>query len=715
MPARGYRFLNPYNFVRWLEPARSQLEDERARVMARCEPPPHDRWVGMSGKMSVRLSVETPLFIADPDGWQERVGEKVHPHYRFYCHDFGDGPERAIPATSLRGMLRSTFEAATNSCFAHTDYDRRLSYRMSPRDALKLVPGRLERRKITSSERAASDPNAEKPTERDVWQLRFLPGSEPIAVGSRPRGGLYAARVEQYDALIPAGRGRHRAPVEPVIPADLGHGDLCFALLQRQKFVWNVLRLAKTGDALLRHKRADQIVAAGVLCETGQNIEPKRAERFFFWTTQSSSKPRLAAVHDDVVHRFCQLIEDYRARHADEVSRRGEDASQARKKNGKTTLALSRFIVEPDWSLQDGEPVYAFLSGTDEAPVVEFLAPVAIPRVGFERMVHELLPEHLRACSDYEELCPACRTFGWVAREAEEAEVSKRVAYASRVRCSMGRIEDPDASTFPASLAILSAPKPTTVRFYLRPEGAPPQRGASDFEAGYDNPRNILRGRKVYRHHGHDGDVAYWTSHDREYRKTGENSDQNRSVEDVLAPGAHFTFDIEFENLAPIELGALLWTIELQRDMVHRLGYGKPLGLGSVRLQIIENSLLLMSPTSRYAALGNSGWTALSAEQILALRAQFETSMRQLYARPGSESEGFQDLANIVDLTALLSPPDPALPVHYPRTATRPSEEGKNFEWFMGNNRNRDARYVLELPSEEEGLPLLRKDGRVLG
>ena len=39
----GYRFLNPYNFVRYLEQLRPQ-----GHVLGDCPPPPHDRYVGLT-------------------------------------------------------------------------------------------------------------------------------------------------------------------------------------------------------------------------------------------------------------------------------------------------------------------------------------------------------------------------------------------------------------------------------------------------------------------------------------------------------------------------------------------------------------------------------------------------------------------------------------------------------------------------------------------
>ncbi len=45
-----------------------------------------------------------------------------------------------------------------------------------------------------------------------------------------------------------------------------------------------------------------------------------------------------------------------------------------------------------------------------------------------------------------------------------------------------------------------------------------------------------------------------------------------------------FTGKIRFENLTDIELGSLLFALDLPKGCAHKIGMGKPLGLGSVRI-----------------------------------------------------------------------------------------------------------------------------------
>ena len=121
---RGYRFLNPYNFVRTLE----VRHPHAAPLLGRCAPPPHDRYAGLTGRIRCCLTATTPIFVSDSEGIKEEtVNSKVHRHYRFFRDPNGNV---AIPGTSLRGAVRSIFEAVTNSCFAHFAGEKR--FELSP-------------------------------------------------------------------------------------------------------------------------------------------------------------------------------------------------------------------------------------------------------------------------------------------------------------------------------------------------------------------------------------------------------------------------------------------------------------------------------------------------------------------------------------------------------------------------------------------------------
>ena len=74
--------------------------------------------------------------------------------------------------------------------------------------------------------------------------------------------------------------------------------------------------------------------------------------------------------------------------------------------------------------------------------------------------------------------------------------------------------------------------------------------------------------------------------------------------------GALFNGEIRFENLSKVELGALLFALDLPKGCAHKLGMGKPLGLGSVR---ITPKLYLSDRKNRYKNI-SAEWNGLKDE-----------------------------------------------------------------------------------------------------
>jgi len=414
---------------------------------------------------------------------------------------------------------------------------------------------------------------------------------------------------------------------------------------------------------------------------------------------------------EEVRRAYECLVRDYQERHSEAVRKPRDDDKEEnlpldRAAGGKP--ALSRFILEhEERELKGGELVYAMLEGTPQAPRVKYIAPVAVPRVWYERSLGDLLPGPYDRCEELATLCPACRVFGWVREEESRGDPftnnQKPTAYAGRVRFSPAVLQEHGHRELPEiPLSVLSSPKPTTAPFYLLNS-----KGLPDPTVDYNTPGARLRGRKFYRHHEEAKEEEYRRPH-------GQKDDQNRTLRGALQPGVEFTFEVTFENLAPLELGALLYALELEEGMYHRLGYAKPLGFGSVRVEV--DKVKTVDWAERLRSIDpEAGWRPL--ENPAEYKARFLEEMRRLYG------EEF-DNAVLADLRALLGKP-PRLPIHYPRTGTRPDPEGRNYEWFVGNKRRIEAQRrgkhnlplpcALPLPAQERSdrsLPLIDKSGQ---
>lgn len=133
---------------------------------------------------------------------------------------------------------------------------------------------------------------------------------------------------------------------------------------------------------------------------------------------------------------------------------------------------------------------------------------------------------------------------------------------------------------------ILSSPKPTCIQHYLTqsdPEGK---------ILHYDNASSI-RGYKLYWHR----DGKDWIETDT------KNIDDHKTQYTRIKPvkeGVKFRGRIRFENLSKVELGALLFVLDLPEGCAHKLGMAKPLGLGSIK---ITPALYLSDRQKRYREL----------------------------------------------------------------------------------------------------------------
>jgi hypothetical protein len=68
----------------------------------------------------------------------------------------------------------------------------------------------------------------------------------------------------------------------------------------------------------------------------------------------------------------------------------------------------------------------------------------------------------------------------------------------------------------------------------------------------------------------------------------------------AILPGAKCRFTIRFWNLEQPELQRLIWSVALEPGLAHKMGKGRYLGFGSLRLQILPDSFLI-DWANRYA------------------------------------------------------------------------------------------------------------------
>jgi CRISPR-associated protein (TIGR03986 family) len=673
--AAGGGFHNPYNFVPAVVRKRedADLGDDAPFGAHRLA---SERW---SGRIRVRLTTSTPLLLPDA-----ARAEQIEPSH-FWYPTLVIGGRPYLPPTSVKGMLRSAYEAVTNSRFGvFVGHDRPLGYRRQAQRGASLVPARI----------------VETP---QGLAVQLLPGTSTVGPDGRPAGEFYAAWLPRY------GRRGELRYGDGTLPE---HGEAVECLIEKVDRIkqmgarqislryWTASAIERSGTGRLRAPRPGERPVSGWAYVTGRNISSKHDERVFFVDDRTVISPR--ANMQRLGQMWRDLIADYREVHERDLQEReraGHGPDDYLDEPGRT--AFSAPVYRDEWqAVRDGTLCYAAVRGEEARGDLEVTAlyPVMISRELFAAPPWELLDGSLRPARSRSELSPADRVFGWVNDSGEGA-------WRGNVRIGPPTFESGALDVFGKpglALAILGEPKPQQARFYVGDDrsGAPvAQRDGIPKESAAYQDGKRLRGRKVYPHHA-GRRPEYWQapqdpSRARDYTIETRSS-QNRSIESWVRPGAVFTFDCWVTNLSDVELGALLWLLSLEDGEYHRLGGGKPLGFGSVRLDAVPELSDL-----RRGRDWRRHYEILECEPASGLPdviAKFKTAVAGAYKAPFDEvlfirafrraARGFAD----------------GLPTHYPRLP----EQVEGFKWFSANEReDRGQRPAHALPdlANDRGLP----------
>lgn len=696
-------FLNPYTFV----PAYDR--DGLPEGLADGPPPSRERlreecW---TGRIGVRLTVETPLLLLATS--RPRPPSEGAQDHQVYPVLLRDGRPH-LPATSVKGMLRAAYETITNSRFGvFGDHTTPLAFRRDAGYALKMVPVSV--------------------------------------VAEGVIGKFEIAAMEMYDKdgqTILKDPPRHLEKVAAVIAGGKNRNE-----------VVRVLRPGAAADL-----RPGQRLVQGIAYVTGLTIERKTHERLFYLEPLEPGEKRrplpLAREWSALAEDWHRLIRSYQEAHKELFGRRGLDGRRVepweRIGDGPGQLAWSPHIYDKDWlTLKPKTVCYAHL---DSSGRVERLYPVLVPRDLYSAAPAELLPESLHPAPCYDRLSPADRVFGWVAPEGRGVKPS---AYRGRLRlgpvvCEQDAaeaVERFDGDGMP--LSILSSPKPQQGRFYVAESADWPDSPVPDGVAKEDlyRPGRGLRGRKAYWHHAGLDRTMHWSEgqgkrdpaqvrvggHYREYRRPWEPADdkgtpapdrrryltehgkeqrdgQNRSIKGWVRPTTVFRFTINVRDLDEIELGALVWLLTLPPGHFHRLGFGRPLGFGSVRLDIDAEATSLHTG-KQYTDFYRSLSAVLPEGDPMTALARAKAAFERL-------TDDLPQMTSIRKALMAVMRGNPGLPVHYPRVRplwlprefpAPPDPRGRNYEWFTENERLEGKKIASgrgrSLPSPTTGTPLI--------
>jgi len=224
-----------------------------------------------------------------------------------------------------------------------------------------------------------------------------------------------------------------------------------------------------------------------------------------------------------------------------------------------------------------------------------YLSPAQISRSVYHNTVSNLLGDHAR-CTDPDQACEGCRLFGLVGPAG---------ARASKLRFTDAVITH-EGTTEIRILKELASPKPSAVEFYTERPKRPRKALVWTYDymvTGYNtksgNPTRelligsdsvMLRGRKFYLHCC-KGDDEILSSCSQESKALVGKAAERTIETELLRSGSEFCFDVYFEGITREQLDKLVWTLcigenSLDGAQMHKIGCGKPLGLGSVKVRV---------------------------------------------------------------------------------------------------------------------------------
>lgn len=680
-------FLNPYHFV----PALPRDPDGPFRDR---EAAGHDRLHGnlWTGRLDVTLTTVTPLLIPNLGPVKGRGHQVVGTRVTEV-----DGEQRVyLPPTSVKGALRSAYEAVTNSRMGVFSHSKPLGYR--PDASANSEPVMIRTNPDGTAKGAIGCLWLDYPGRGLMMKAMSLPTYPPVEPCRYPDGQdpAHGDKVSAWVELVDHGKYRYwrvvsiwrsERDVDPPRPAELGSG----ARASRDH------RPVGPG-ALVR----------GFVHRTNANIKGKHDERLFAVECVHADPGvtvmprRKLELTPEVWKRYRDLIADYRAAHVterrDDIG--GREASGRILKPWEThgggrdrVYAWSRHLYDetgqgPNALETDGWiTCYAQCAGN----VVRDLQPVLISRALHHNAPDSIVPANVEPADDLGSLSPADRVFGWVRRSEsnDKEDADGAVGGALRIGPVHGPLVRDAVETLGKGipLDVLSGPKPTQGRFYVgiaNPGGEPEPLPRDAPKDSFYSSDKVIRGRKVYPHQRGTESAEYWdhTRRGQEFRRPGDVRDeQNRTITDWVRAGQRFTFTIHLRNLDDLELGALLWLLDPDRlgaDGVpgrHRLGGGKPFGFGSVELRL--------AATGHDVRRGRD-W-AEDFASLGAVEPPRDEQWRDLAAR--FEQEVDRTVLSAVRKTAAGF--DGSLPVHYPRLEPRKSPDTESYKWFVENERPR--------------------------
>lgn len=616
--------VNPYSFVPLATPARH-------------EPLSHDALSDgqYSGSFRVTLTARTPILIADGEGNIPRaVGAN------------GGVSSVILPGSGLKGAVRSVHEALCDSCLRIVDLDYVGVHRTT------VVSGMMNGWTLA----IVQDVEGDLPSRVTVCDEIIL----VVATGPKRVTGERIWRTGDRFSL-PTPKARGPRPKKSYATAPMVHDA---------NGSWVLL----VTDTAARPKTLE---VKGV----------KRPTQVHF--VAGSIDGQVAGVTPEARRALARALEgaeDLQPHSIEENKGNDEFADVMWPAAGGRIIGRRRRVTK---NIPRGAILWVRTRTTDDGVVVTAVRLSQAWRDLGAGAISERIGE-AGPCDDPGRLCPSCQVFGSAQEEERGKDLSAegstdQRSYAGHVRF-VDAVADEEPEILDYKRAPLATPKPTAGQFYLNNqewEGRADKQPLAHWGSPADKPKRQIRGRKFYWATTANGPAglpqpdAQGRRHHRSAAQEHHKESQTKQVE-VVGKGAVFSTHITFDNLTPAQIGSLIVAIQPKllwpdRDIVTRVGGGRPFGWGAVSANIPVESFVIETASTRYLGLDDGGGPT------------FEECVTQFINN--SNARDNKALRNLLTLDHVQDSQ-----VHYPNNLDDPFGEPDFSFWIVTRGQKADQR-----------------------
>lgn len=373
----------------------------------------------------------------------------------------------------------------------------------------------------------------------------------------------------------------------------------------------------------------------------------------------------------------------------------------------------------------DAIPVWYYVRESDKSTKLYF-SPAALGKDIYYNSLTNIVGnqtlqgrEKYFPCDQADKLCDTCHLFGTVSNQ-KESKLSFSVT--GKLRFLDARLVKKEEETIeqyyrsPCHLKVLAGPKINCVEFYTHIEQEKGKRKVSYWDYDWAQMSNIdiseqlrINGRKFY-----------WHQKKKNYRSQ-ENNNLNITARVLVGDNStpskkipKFKFKVYFDKVSELELERILWILSLgdnQNELCHKIGMGKPIGLGSIKIQVLSVMLRSLSLEGGKIIYSNKN----TEEYKKYYTGKIDNCEDRLFQLTEKEKAIFQSFIKIMDFHELDK---------YGKTSiTYPIGIDKNgnetiFNWFTGNKKigtGKGTKFYKILPKikdQDIELPVYKEEVR---